>query len=35
MTIREAVVELGYLEEGSITEQELDEALDLDQMTHP
>src|SRR5699024_741522 len=35
ITIREAVVELGYLERGDISESQLDEALDLLSMTHP
>ncbi len=34
-TVREAVVELGYLERGELTEQQLDEALDVLSMTHP
>jgi fumarate hydratase class II len=35
LTIREAVVASGYVEDGSITEAQLDEALDVDGMTHP
>ena len=34
-TIREVVVELGYVERGEITEQQLDEALDVLRMTRP
>ncbi len=34
-TIRETVVSMGYLERGELTEAELDEALDLESMTHP
>jgi fumarate hydratase, class II len=34
-TIREVVVELGYVERGDLTEQQLDEALDVARMTHP
>ena len=34
-TIRETVVRLGYLERGELTEQQLDEALDVESMTHP
>ena len=32
-TIRETVIALGYLERGELTEQQLDEALDVDSMT--
>ncbi len=35
ITVREAVVDLGYLERGEITEAQLDEKLDLLSMTHP
>ncbi|WP_167131436.1 class II fumarate hydratase [Paramicrobacterium chengjingii] len=35
ITVREAVVELGYVERGEITEEQLDAALDLLSMTHP
>lgn len=35
ITIREAVVDLGYLDRGDLTEQELEDALDVDRMTHP
>ncbi|MDO5723278.1 MAG: class II fumarate hydratase [Flaviflexus sp.] len=35
MTIREAVVDLGYVERGDITEEQLDEALDVASMTRP
>ncbi|GAA3784343.1 class II fumarate hydratase [Micrococcus endophyticus] len=35
MTVREAVVDLGYVERGEITEEQLDTALDTMSMTHP
>ncbi|WP_256748574.1 class II fumarate hydratase [Micrococcus sp. Mcc28] len=35
MTVREAVVDLGYVERGEITEEQLDKALDTMSMTHP
>jgi len=34
-TIREVVVESGYVERGDLTEEQLDEALDVLRMTHP
>ncbi|MFI8593623.1 class II fumarate hydratase [Microbacterium sp. NPDC078428] len=34
ITIREAVIDLGYIELGELTEQQLDEKLDLLSMTH-
>ncbi|MGC4109590.1 MAG: class II fumarate hydratase [Nocardioides sp.] len=34
-TIRQTVIDLGYVERGEITEEQLDEALDVDRMTHP
>jgi fumarate hydratase class II len=34
-TIRDTVIKLGYLERGELTEQQLDEALDVESMTHP
>ncbi len=34
-TIRDTVVAMGYLERGEITEEQLDEALDVESMTHP
>ena len=34
-TIRETVVRMGYLERGELTEEQLDEALDVESMTHP
>jgi fumarate hydratase, class II len=34
-TIRQTVLDLGYVERGELTEQQLDEALDVDGMTHP
>lgn len=35
MTVRDAVISLGYVERGEITEDQLDSALDLLSMTHP
>ncbi|MFS0732540.1 class II fumarate hydratase [Microbacterium sp. 1P10UB] len=35
ITVREAVVDLGYVERGEVTEAQLDEKLDLLSMTHP
>jgi fumarate hydratase class II len=35
MTVREAVIDLGFVERGEITEQQLDTALDVLSMTHP
>ena len=34
-TIRQVVIEEGYVERGDLTEQQLDEALDVLRMTHP
>jgi fumarate hydratase class II len=34
-TIRQVVVEMGYVERGDLTEAQLDEALDVASMTHP
>ncbi|MBD0675595.1 class II fumarate hydratase [Streptomyces sp. CBMA156] len=34
-TIRQVVVERGYVEQGRLTEEQLDEALDVLRMTHP
>jgi fumarate hydratase class II len=34
-TIREVVVERGYIEQGKLTEQQLDDALDVLRMTYP
>jgi fumarate hydratase class II len=34
-TIREVVLEQGYVERGDLTEAQLDEALDVASMTHP
>jgi fumarate hydratase, class II len=34
-TIREIVIEDGYVDSGAVTEQQLDEALDVLGMTHP
>jgi fumarate hydratase class II len=34
-TIRQTVLDLGYVERGELTEQQLDDALDVDRMTHP
>lgn len=35
ITVREAVIDLGFVEHGEITEAQLDEALDVASMTHP
>ena len=35
ITVRAAVVELGYVERGEVTEEQLDKALDLLSMTRP
>ena len=35
ITVREAVLDLGYVERGELTEEQLDEKLDLLSMTHP
>ncbi|HIW47263.1 MAG TPA: class II fumarate hydratase [Candidatus Yaniella excrementigallinarum] len=35
ITVREATIDLGYVERGEITEEQLDEALDPMSMTHP
>lgn len=34
-TIRETVIKLGYVERGELTEEQLDEALDVESMTRP
>jgi fumarate hydratase class II len=34
-TIRDTVIAMGYLERGELTEAQLDEALDVESMTHP
>jgi fumarate hydratase class II len=34
-TIRDTVVAMGYLERGELTEEQLDQALDVEGMTHP
>ena len=34
-TIRETVIALGYVDRGELTEEQLDEALDVTSMTHP
>ncbi len=34
-TIREQVLEMGYVERGTLTEEQLDAALDVESMTHP
>jgi fumarate hydratase, class II len=34
-TIRETVIKMGFVERGEVTEEQLDEALDLASMTHP
>jgi fumarate hydratase, class II len=35
VTVREAVIDLGYVERGELTLEQLDEKLDLLSMTHP
>jgi fumarate hydratase class II len=35
MTVREAVIDLGFVERGQVTEEQLDTALDVLSMTHP
>jgi len=35
MTVREAVVDLGFVERGEVTDEQLDTALDVLSMTHP
>jgi fumarate hydratase class II len=35
LTVREAVVDLGFVERGEVTEEQLDTALDVLSMTHP
>ena len=35
MTVREAVIDLGFVERGEVTEEQLDEALDVLRMTAP
>jgi fumarate hydratase class II len=34
-TIKQVVLEMGFVEQGDLTEQQLDEALDVARMTHP
>jgi fumarate hydratase class II len=34
-TIREQVLEMGYVDRGVLTEEQLDQALDVEGMTHP
>jgi fumarate hydratase class II len=34
-TIRQTVIDLGYVERGEVTEEQLDEALDVERMTRP
>ena len=34
-TIRQTVIDLGYVDRGELTEEQLDEALDVERMTHP
>jgi fumarate hydratase class II len=34
-TIRQVVIEMGFVDRGELTEQQLDEALDVARMTHP
>ena len=35
LTVREAVIDLGFVERGEVTEEQLDKALDVLSMTHP
>jgi fumarate hydratase class II len=35
VTVRQAVLDLGFVERGEVTEQQLDSALDVLSMTHP
>jgi fumarate hydratase class II len=35
ITVRESVIDLGFVERGEITEEQLDKALDVLSMTHP
>ncbi|MFS2076822.1 aspartate ammonia-lyase, partial [Curtobacterium sp. CT11-133] len=35
VTVREAVIALGHVERGEVTEEQLDSALDVLSMTHP
>ena len=35
ITVRESVIELGFVERGEVTEEQLDKALDVLSMTHP
>lgn len=35
LTVREAVIDLGFVERGELTEEQLDKALDVMSMTHP
>jgi fumarate hydratase class II len=35
VTIRQSVIDLGFVERGEITEEQLDEKLDVLSMTHP
>jgi fumarate hydratase class II len=35
MTVREAVIDLGFVERGEVTLEQLDSALDVMSMTHP
>jgi fumarate hydratase class II len=34
-TIRDTVIAMGYVERGDLTEEQLDELLDVDAMTRP
>jgi fumarate hydratase class II len=34
-TIKQVVLEMGYVDRGDLTEEQLDEALDVASMTHP
>jgi fumarate hydratase class II len=35
MTVREAVIDLGFVDRGEVTLEQLDKALDVLSMTHP
>ena len=35
ITVKEAAIDLGFVERGEITEEQLDKALDVASMTHP
>jgi fumarate hydratase, class II len=35
VTVRQAVIDLGFVERGEVTEEQLDRTLDVLSMTHP